>query len=137
MELVQIRLIVADFPACFRFYRDALGLRPQVDDDRGPYGKLTAEEGSCAVALHERANLQLALPGLRASEGPPGDRALVAFKVLDLDATLRELAARGVPLLQPPATQWGRLRAAYLRDPEGNLIELQEWLTAPAPAVPA
>jgi lactoylglutathione lyase len=32
MELVQVRLIVSDFPRMFRFYRDVLGFTPQVDD---------------------------------------------------------------------------------------------------------
>jgi len=26
----------------------------------------------------------------------------------------------------------GRIRVAYLRDPEGNLLELQQWLTTQA-----
>jgi catechol-2,3-dioxygenase len=44
MELTQVRLIVSDFPACFRFYRDVLGLKPQFDDEvahlRDPEGNL-------------------------------------------------------------------------------------------------
>ena len=38
MELIQVRFIVREFRAMFRFYRDVVGLSPQVDDDRGPYG---------------------------------------------------------------------------------------------------
>lgn len=125
MELTQVRLIVTDFPACFRFYRDVLGLKPQVDDERGPYAKFSPDEGPAAVALHDRADLTASVPGLAAADG---DRALVVLRVDDVDRYAAELAARGASLLGEPAVMWERLRVAYLRDPEGNLIELQQWL---------
>jgi lactoylglutathione lyase len=40
------------------------------------------------------------------------------------------VTARGATLIAEPAVMWERLRVAYLRDPEGNLIELQEWLVS-------
>ena len=128
MELVQVRLVVQDFGACFRFYRDVLGLEPQVDDEAGPYGKLSPPGGGAAIALQSREHLALDAPWLR---GPAaGDGALVVLKVADLDAVVAGLRARGGELLAEPQTQWDRLRVAYLRDPEGNVIELQQWLAA-------
>jgi lactoylglutathione lyase len=129
MELVQVRLLVHDFPAMFRFYRDVLGFKPQVDDERGPYGKLSPPSGNAAVALQSRAHFQETLPAL--GEGS-ADKALIALKVDDLDATVAALQARGVGLLAEPSLQWGRLKIAHLRDPEQNLIELQQWLATPA-----
>ncbi|RYZ08723.1 MAG: VOC family protein [Myxococcales bacterium] len=129
MELSQVRLVVEDFGAMFRFYRDVLGLTPQVDDERGPYGKLSLPSGNAAIALQARAHLQATLPDL--ALGAP-DRFVIALRVDDLEQTLSELLARGVVPLHPPSTQWGRLRLAHLRDPEQNLIELQQWLTGPA-----
>ncbi len=40
--------------------------------------------------------------------------------------------ARGANVVGEPREAWGRLRVAYLRDPEGNLIELQQWLVTRA-----
>jgi catechol 2,3-dioxygenase-like lactoylglutathione lyase family enzyme len=126
MELVQIRLVVQDFGACFRFYRDVLGLKPQVDDDAGPYGKLSLPEGGAAIALQAREHLAQDAPWLR---GPgTGDRALIVLKVDDLDAVGAQLHSRGARWETEPQTQWERLRVAYLRDPEGNLVEFQQWL---------
>ena len=56
MELVQVRLVVNDFGAVFRFDRDVLGFKPQVDDERGPYGKLSPPLGNAAIALQSRAH---------------------------------------------------------------------------------
>lgn len=125
MELTQVRLIVSDLPKCFRFYRDVMGLKPQFDDDSGPYAKFTPAEGTAGIALHDRADLERSLPQLATADG---DRALVVLRVDDVDRYAAEITARGATLLGPPAVMWERLRVAYLRDPEGNLIELQQWL---------
>jgi len=126
MELSQVRLLVTDFGVMFRFYRDVLGFTPQQDDERGPYGKLSPPAGSAAIALQTRAHFRETVPAV--GNGAP-DNAVLALKVDDLDATIAGLHAHGVQLLAEPSTQWGRLKVAYLRDPERNLLELQEWLT--------
>lgn len=47
----------------------------------------------------------------------------IALTTPDIDVTCEELTDRGLVLLVPPRLYyWGR--AAYLRDPDGHLIEL-------------
>lgn len=36
MELAQVRLLVTDFAACYHFYADVLGLKPQSGATEGP-----------------------------------------------------------------------------------------------------
>ena len=123
MDVTQVRLIVSDFPAVFRFYRDVLGLRPQFDDDSGPYGAFKPDNGS-AIALHDRADLARIVPDLKPGDG---DRALLVLRVDDVDAYMAEIGGRGAGPITEPVVLDGRIRAAYLRDPEGNLLELQQW----------
>jgi predicted enzyme related to lactoylglutathione lyase len=131
MELVQVRLLVDDFGKVFRFYRDVMGLKPQVNDDAGPYGKLSLPSGNAAIALQSRAHLKQTLPALR-DAAQERDAALIALRVANLAETVAELRARGASLLGEPQNAWGRMLIAYVRDPEQNLIELQEWLASPA-----
>ncbi|MFB6836940.1 VOC family protein [Streptomyces sp. NPDC056361] len=126
MELTQIRLLVSDFPSVYRFYRDTLGLKPQFEAETGPYAKLTPDTGHAAIALQARTHLADVLERLEAA--PAGHRALIALRVDDLDATHAELTSRGAEFLRDPSPMGDRMRVAYLADPEGNLIELQEWL---------
>lgn len=126
MEITQTRLLVSDFPAVYRFYRDVLGLTPQFEAETGPYAKFSPDTGSAAVALQDRAQMTGVLEQLRAQ--PQGHRALVVLRVDDLDATHAELTARGAEFTRGPAPMGERMRVAYLADPEGNLIEFQEWL---------
>jgi predicted enzyme related to lactoylglutathione lyase len=126
MELTQIRLMVSDFPAVYRFYRDVLGLKPQFEAESGPYAKLSPDTGHAAIALQDRAQMAGVLG--RLGTGPEGYRALVVLRVDDLDAAHAELTSRGAKFTRDPGPMNERIRVAYLEDPEGNLIELQEWL---------
>ncbi|MGX1974561.1 VOC family protein [Streptomyces kronopolitis] len=126
MELTQIRLMVSDFPAVYRFFWDVLGLTPQFEAESGPYAKLSPETGHAAIALQDRAQMAGVLDRLGAA--PEGYRALVVLRVDDLDAAHAQLTSRGAEFTRDPGPMGERMRVAYLEDPEGNLIELQEWL---------
>jgi catechol 2,3-dioxygenase-like lactoylglutathione lyase family enzyme len=65
--------------------------------------------------VHERSAL---------TNGPPNDDH-VALAVDDLDATCVALQTSGLELLvEPREYPWGR--SAYLRDPDGRLVELAQ-----------
>jgi predicted enzyme related to lactoylglutathione lyase len=141
VQLTQIRLIVDDFPAVAAYYRDVIGLKPQFEHlVEPPYTAFKPEQGS-SLCLHERTDLarmlgddvleNFASPIGRAPVGRApvgGDAALVSLRVDDLGAYLAEVTARGARVVAGPVTFGDRTRNAYLRDPEGNLIELQQWL---------
>ncbi len=126
MELAQVRLLVTDFAACYRFYADVLGLKPQSGATEGPYEKFSPHAGSAGIALQDRAMMAELLAEL--GDAATGHRSLVVLRVDDLDAYCAEITARGATLLHGPAPMTDRMRVAHLKDPEDNLVELQEWL---------
>jgi catechol 2,3-dioxygenase-like lactoylglutathione lyase family enzyme len=119
VKLSQVRLLVDDFPGCFRFLRDALGLDPGFGAEDDDYASFSAGEGT--IALFRRSG-QADVVALRAA----GDSALVVLEVDDVDAEADRLREHlvGGPVSQP---EWGG-RVAYLRDPDGNLFELFQTL---------
>jgi catechol 2,3-dioxygenase-like lactoylglutathione lyase family enzyme len=116
VKLSQVRMLADDFPACFRFYRDVLGLEPTFGGENDGY----ASFGN--VALFERAG-QESVVELRAA----GDGALVCLDAGDLDAVVERVTTAGGEFLGPPVARsdWG-IRVRYLRDPAGNLVEVHE-----------
>ncbi|MFG2357616.1 VOC family protein [Streptomyces sp. NPDC048521] len=126
MELAQVRLLVTDFAACYRFYCDVLGLNPQSGMAEGPYEKFSPHAGSAGIALQDRAMMAEVLDEV--GETATGHRSLVVLRVDGLDAYCAEITSRGATLLHGPAPLTDRMRVAHLKDPEGNLVELQEWL---------
>ncbi|MFI5679225.1 VOC family protein [Streptomyces cellulosae] len=126
MELAQVRLLVTDFAACYRFYAEVLGLKPQSGAADGPYEKFSPATGSAGIALQDRAMMAEVLGELGGTA--TGHRSLVVLRVDALDAYCEQITARGATLLHGPAPMTDRMRTAHLKDPEGNLVELQEWL---------
>jgi catechol 2,3-dioxygenase-like lactoylglutathione lyase family enzyme len=115
VKLSQVRLLVDDFPGCFRFLRDSLGLESSFGAEDEEYASFTAGAGT--IAIFRRAG-QADVVDLRGA----GDSALVVLEVDDVDAEVERLAEA---VVQAPVDQpgWGG-RVAYLRDPDGNLFEL-------------
>ncbi|MGW6358035.1 VOC family protein [Streptomyces sp. NPDC055092] len=126
MELAQVRLLVTDFRACYHFYAEVLGLKPQSGAQDGPYEKFSPAAGSAGIALEDRALMAQVLGEL--TDAPDGYRSLVVLRVDDLDQYCEQIVARGAEILQGPAPMTDRMRVAHLKDPEGNIVELQEWL---------
>lgn len=68
------------------------------------------------------------------TEGPLEDYQITgfrhfAFEVDDVDAVIETLTAEGVPAFFPPTSiEEIGIRAALVRDPEGNTVELIQWL---------
>jgi catechol 2,3-dioxygenase-like lactoylglutathione lyase family enzyme len=115
-------LVVADLERSLKFWTGVLGLR--LGHRSGGYAQL--DTGRTRIALYERAAMSETLGrSLRAPdrEAPAFE---VGFKVADVDAAFAALVARGAePEVAPTDRPWGQ-RTAYLRDPDGHLVELAE-----------
>ena len=118
MKFSQVRFLVDDFAAAYRFYRETLRLEPGFGSvDQPPYASFAAGDG--AVAIFERSGQNEAVE-LRS----PGDSTLLVLEVDDVDAEVERLTEH---VVAGPVDkgEWGG-RVAYVRDPSGNRIELFE-----------
>jgi lactoylglutathione lyase len=127
MKVTFVRLLVDDYAGCFRFYRDVMGFPATFGDEEGGYADFAAGS-DVSLALFVRRH-QTDRVGAPAEAG--GDRVAVVFEVPDVDAAIEELRARGAPVSAQPADRkdWG-IRVGYIRDSDGNLIELNHALEA-------
>jgi catechol 2,3-dioxygenase-like lactoylglutathione lyase family enzyme len=118
LSFVELR--VRDWPASLAWYRDVLGLGVllQVDAD--------------AFALLDAGPARLALKGEPGTSVAGG--VLLAFEVEHLDDWLERLAGSGVETDGPVKASAEGYRRALLRDPDGHLLSLFEWASAPSPA---
>jgi len=127
MKIDHVRLLVVNFAKCFRFYRDVIGLDVKWGNEADSYASFSVPgEELPNIALFDRQSMADAL-GL--SDLPPEavaqDRSMLIIGVEDVDATTAHLKALGAHFVLDPQDypDWG-MRSAYLRDPDGNLIEL-------------
>ena len=115
-------LIVEDLDRALRFYTEVLGLR--LGHRSGNYAQL--DTGATRLALYTRSAMAKTLGmslGAPAANAPGFE---VGFKVADVDAAFNELVAHGaLPVVPPTDRFWGQ-RTAYVRDPDGHLVELAQ-----------
>jgi lactoylglutathione lyase len=113
-------LVVTDLDRALGFYVDTLGLR--LGHRSGPYAQL--DTGRTRLALFERDAMAATLGRELAPPDPDAPGFEVGFKVDDVDEAAAELVAAGVEAVTPPTDRpWGQ-RTAYVRDPDGHLVEL-------------
>ncbi len=128
MKINTIRLLVGDFPATFRFWRDVMQF-PVVygKEDIAPseleYAYFTA--GEIGLELSSRDQFAAALGEATPTAAPTGRQAIISLQSDDVDATFAELVARGATAVAAPAdhADWGA-RTGYINDPDNNLIEI-------------
>ena len=119
----HVALITRDFARLRSFYVETLGLA--VVGAFAGYLIVFLAAGSTTIELIEEE-----WPGSVADGVDGADRAgwnHLALEVEDVDAAYAELAARGIPFTVAPEDfppEAPALRIAFLRDPDGNLVEL-------------
>jgi len=115
-------IVVEDVGRALDFYTRVLGL--ELGHRSGPFAQLST--GSTRVALYAREAMAATLGFPIAPADPYAPGFELGFKVADVDAAYAELLARGARSATPPTDRpWGQ-RTAYVRDPDGHLIELAE-----------
>jgi len=120
--LDYVVLIVSDLDRSLSFYTGTLGLQLQHRAER--YAQMKA--GTTRLSLYTRDAMAATLGTAIDAPSTGGPAFELGFKVADCDAAFAELVAAGAPAVVAPTTRpWGQ-RTAYVRDPDGNLIELAQ-----------
>lgn len=115
-----ITLFVEDLAACRDFYRDVLELALVFEDQESAAFKV----GDLLVNLLDVSASGELIEPARTAARSSGNRFVLTVPVDDVDATCRELRARGVELLNGPMDRpWG-VRTASFTDPAGHIWEL-------------
>lgn len=124
-SLRSIRLLVNDFAASFRFYRENMQLPVLYGDENGPYAEF-GEEGGVSLSIFQK-NMMLDLLTKEGGEAEPSDDFMLIFKAggtVDDDSAM--LSAHATKVIAPTDREsWG-VRAAQFRDPQGLLLEVNK-----------
>lgn len=139
----HVALVTPDIDRMVGFYTKLLGVEPQrrIDNIRNS-PKL--DDIANIDSLHLRAawfktgNMVVEIwqfdnPPTRVPDGPPPFTRIgytaISFEVNNLARTYQRLRAAGLPFLSPPVTS-AESTTALLRDPDGNLLRLEEFPAA-------
>ena len=131
--VLDVGLVVRDLDAALAFYRDKLGMTPTR---KIPVDAETARKGSIAQGAFDIQYMQIGEVNLKLvyfKDSPPagafGADAQAGFRyvtlwVKDIAAAYEEWGANGVEFLSEPIRRTPEMQMVFLKDPEGNMIEL-------------
>ena len=133
LKYIYTRLNVENYTDCKIFYQNILGFKVSLADDAEEYAELDA--GATKITILNRARLKDYIDSIETATYDRRDaKMILTFAVPDLDDAISQLKAKGVPIFSSP---WqypeeglsGGLISACFRDPDGNLIELEQILS--------
>src|SRR5205814_5022820 len=113
LRATYIRLLVTEFAACYRFYRDVIGFEPTFGTEEDVYADF--KTGSVGLALFRRELMAEAVgTAAKPTQAECQDRAAFIYEVDDVDQAREELRAKGVDFVTMPEDRpaWG-IRTAH------------------------
>ena len=112
--LRHLALNVRDLAAMKRFYVDLLGFAVEWEPDAD---NVYLSSGIDNLALHRAANVA-------AVESPLDHLGVIVRSADDVDRWAAFLESRGVTIDAKPRTHRDGARSCYLRDPDGNKLQI-------------
>jgi len=124
----HIELLTGEPERAVKFYTEALGFKVRATDrvtgtPRGPLDLVYLELGGTTLELMSYPDAKPA----PASTAFHFGYQMMALEVEDMHKALAELGAKGVAPSWGPVTREKYARAE-IRDPDGNSIELRQWM---------
>jgi lactoylglutathione lyase len=117
-------LYVEDVERSVAFYERAFGLKRRFVDESGQYAEMETGETTLAFASNQlgASNFPNGFRKNDPAEAPSGIE--IAFLTNDVAAAFETAAKAGATKLAEPVTKpWGQT-VAYVRDPDGVLVEI-------------
>src|SRR5882672_5324818 len=130
-QLAHLCFFTNRLPAMVAFYRDVLGCPVKftmANDDGYEFGYYMATGRTTFVEIFDQAGAIKQWGGeLVALRAGPGDRYRhFSLEVIGLEAFCAGLRAKGVDVT-PVKMEMDHSKQAWLKDPDGNAIELMEY----------
>jgi uncharacterized glyoxalase superfamily protein PhnB len=118
MKLALVTIVTANLESMCTFYQKVLQVEPQIY--RGNYVEFPLETGT--LALWRQSEWEAF--GITSMRGAANQSVLIEFEVKDVDREYTRLKALPMEWVQELTTQpWGH-RAFYVRDPDGNVLNV-------------
>jgi predicted enzyme related to lactoylglutathione lyase len=119
----SVRVLATDPEAIATFYEKAFGMAETRRAGNSPtFKEIIINSGATADAAKKATTTPIVI-ATRPKDAPAGAMASLILQVPDLDKAIESAKTAGATLLRAPGKTEG-LNFAFLKDPDGNQIEL-------------
>ncbi len=124
-SLDHLVLTVASIEASKKFYTEVLGFQAEIFGD----GRTALKTGHMKINLHKKGE---EYPPF-AKHPTPGSADLCFLTSTPLNKVIEDLNNKSVEIIEGPVYRtgaMGKIHSVYIRDPDGNLIEIANQVSA-------
>ena len=120
----SIRVLATDPEAIATFYEKAFGMaETRRAANSATFKEIIINSGSTADMAKKATTTPIVI-ATRPKDAPPGAMASLILQVPNLDKAIESAKANGGTLMRPAAKSGEDLSYAFVKDPDGNQIEL-------------
>lgn len=121
------RLLVSDLEACFLFYKDVMEFEVKIDAQENGYVEFKV--GDMKLSLFKRQEMAEIIRNTNKPADAGQDKVALIFTVHDVEEEHERLMHKGISFVtEPMSNPYYGMKTVYLRDPDGNLIGLYQFL---------
>jgi predicted enzyme related to lactoylglutathione lyase len=122
IQVRSVRVLATDPEAIATFYKKAFGMSEVRRLDSPTFKEIIINSGS-TPDLAKKSTAAAIVIATRPKDAPAGAMASLILEVPDLNKAIEAAKAAGGSLMRPPGKS-GTLMFAFLKDPDGNQVEL-------------
>jgi predicted enzyme related to lactoylglutathione lyase len=122
IQVRSVRVLATDPEAIATFYKKAFGMSEVRRLDSPTFKEIIINSGSTPELARKATGAAIVI-ATRPKDAPAGAMASLILEVPDLNKAIESAKAAGGSLLRPPGKS-GTLMFAFLKDPDGNQVEL-------------
>ena len=122
IQVRSVRVLATDPEAIATFYKRAFGMSEVRRLDSPTFKEIIINSGS-TPDLAKKATAAAIVIATRPKDAPAGAMASLILEVPDLNKAIEAAKAAGGSVMRPPGKS-GTLMFAFLKDPDGNQVEL-------------
>jgi predicted enzyme related to lactoylglutathione lyase len=120
----SIRVLATDPEAVATFYEKAFGMsETRRAANSATFKEIIINSGSTSDMAKKATTTPIVI-ATRPKDAPAGAMASLILEVANLDKAIESAKASGGTLMRPPAKSGESLSFAFVKDPDGNQIEL-------------
>jgi predicted enzyme related to lactoylglutathione lyase len=120
----SIRVLATDPDSIATFYQKAFGMSETSRPVNTPTFKEIIINSGSTPELAKKANSTPIVIATRGKDAPAGAMAALILQVPNLEQAIESAKSAGATVLRPPSKTKDGLGFAFLKDPDGNQIEL-------------